>query len=85
MKKIDASEIKKYIENGYICMDVRSEEEHDESKMTISNLATSEFIKGLIPSETKLLLHCNSGGRATMKAIQLEAEGFKDIVVITGP
>lgn len=80
-KKIDVNEITSEMkENKAYLIDVRGNEEWDESHAEGAlHLSVDRIMNGEIPTKDtskKLYLYCASGGRASMAASKLKADGY---------
>lgn len=91
VEKISAAEAKKQMEQdkNIILLDVRSEKEHDEVRITNSILLPlGEIINNseevLQDKETKIFTYCHSGSRSSRAGMLLKMKGYNNVYNLGG-
>jgi rhodanese-related sulfurtransferase len=87
LPEVDIHEAKKRIDNGAVLVDVREQNEFDEVRIPGSILVPlSEFQQRYdeIPKDKEIVMQCRSGARSGKATEFLLANGYTNVVNMTG-
>jgi rhodanese-related sulfurtransferase len=87
LPEVDIHEAKKRIDNGAVLVDVREQNEFDEVRIPGSILVPlSEFQQRYdeIPKDKEVVMQCRSGARSGKATEFLLANGYTNVVNMTG-
>ena len=86
---IDFEQLNKFLENGFILIDVRSVQEYNEGHLKKAiNIPHYEIIKSyqqFLPDKNeKIIVYCQNGGRSKKVCRKLKKLGYKNVYNLFG-
>ena len=85
-KRVDANEAKALVDQGWTYVDVRTEQEFDGGhpqgavNVPINSPDFLAVMKARFPTDSKLVVGCQLGGRSARACAALEAHGYTQLV-----